>query len=148
MIIVIFRMPYCSPTWSVTKKQEIKLDRTYTRMLRAVLDLNWQTHPKINRLYGKLPRISSIIRERRTRFTKQSFRRRDVLFSDVLLWDPQHGTPKMGRPVKTYPKLLTEDTGVQIANLSNVVDNWALWKEIVNSVRATPPIWWLLLLWC
>ena len=58
----------------------------------------------------------------------------------VLLWDPKHGMAKVGRPVKTHPKLLTEDTGVQLADLPNAMDNRELWSEIVNSVRATCPI--------
>ena len=98
-------------------------------MLRVVLDLNWKTHPTINRLYGKLPRISSIIRERRTRFTGHWFRRKEELVSDVLLWDPKHGTANVGRLIKTYPKLLTEDTGVQLAGLPNAMDNRELWRE-------------------
>ena len=47
---------------------------------------------------------------------------------------------KVGRPVKTYPNLLTEDTSVQLADLPNAVDNRELWREAVNSVRATRPI--------
>ena len=52
----------------------------------------------------------------------------------------KHGTAKVERPVKTYPKPLTEDTGVQLADLPNAVDNRELWREIVNSIRATCPI--------
>ena len=51
-----------------------------------------------------------------------------------------HGTAKVGRPVKTYPKLLTEDTSAQLADVPNALDNRELWREIVNSVRATRPI--------
>ena len=63
-----------------------------------------------------------------------------VTISDVLLWDPGNGTAKVGKPVKTYPKLLTEDTGVQITDLPNAMENRELWREIVNSVQATRPI--------
>ena len=97
-------------------------------MLRAELESNWKTHPTINRLDGKLPRISSIIRERRTRFAGHCFRRKEELVSDVLLWDPKHGTSKVGRPVKTHPKLLTEHTGVQFADLPNAMENRELWR--------------------
>ena len=48
--------------------------------------------------------------------------------------EPRHGTAKVGRPVKTYPKLLTEDTCIQLADLPNAMDNKELWKEIINSV--------------
>ena len=70
-----------------SKKPEINLDRTYSRMLRLVLNLNWKTHPTIGRLYGQLPRTSSVIRERRT---EQCLRRKFEVISDVMLWDPKH----------------------------------------------------------
>ena len=94
----------------------------------------------MNRLCGKLLRISSIIREGRTRFAGHCFRRKEELVSDVLLWDPKHGTAKVGRPVKTYPELLTEDTGVQLADLPHAMDDRELWGEIVNLVWSTCPI--------
>ena len=47
---------------------------------------------------------------------------------------------KVGRPVKTYPKLLTEDAGVELAHLPYAIENRELWQEIVDSVRATRPI--------
>ena len=36
----------------LTKQQEAALDRTYTRMLRAILNISWKEHPTKNRLYG------------------------------------------------------------------------------------------------
>ena len=131
---------YGSPIWSLTKKQETKLDGAYTRMLRAVLDLDCKTHPTINRLYGKLPRISSIIRERRRHFAGLCFRRKEESVSDVLLWDPKHGRAKVGRPDKTYPKLLTKVTSAQFADLPNAMENRELCRGLVNSIRATRPI--------
>ena len=68
------------------------------------------------------------------------YRRKEELVSDVLLWDPKHGTAKVERPVTTYPRLLTEDTGVQLSDLPKATDNRELWREIVDSVRATRPI--------
>ena len=38
----------------------------------------------------------------------------------------KQGTAKVERPVKTNPKPLTEDTGVQLADLPNAVDNSAM----------------------
>ncbi|CAH1264235.1 UBR2 [Branchiostoma lanceolatum] len=51
--------------WTLTKKLENKLDGTYTRMLRAVLNKSWKQHPTKAELYGTLPSLSSTIRERR-----------------------------------------------------------------------------------
>ena len=49
-------------------------------------------------------------------------------------------TLAVGRPAKTCPKLLTEDIGVQLADLHNAMDIRELWRGIVNSVWATRPI--------
>ncbi len=48
---------YGSSTWTLTKKLEKKLDGTYTRMIRAVLNVSWKEHPTKIRLYGPLPPI-------------------------------------------------------------------------------------------
>ena len=73
-------------------------------------------------------------------FRRHCFRQKEELVSDVLLWDPKHGMAKVGRPFRTHPKLLTEDTGVQLADLPNAMDNRELWREIVNLVWPTRPI--------
>ena len=36
---------YGSEAWPLTKKQEKKLDETYTKMLRAILNISWKEHP-------------------------------------------------------------------------------------------------------
>ena len=68
-------------------------------MLRVLFNLNWKTHPTISRLYGQLHRNSSVIRERRALFGEHCSRRKDKVISDVILWDPGHGTAKVERPV-------------------------------------------------
>ena len=81
-----------------------------------------------------------MIRARITHFAGHCFRRTEELISSILPWDPKDAMAKIARPVKTYQKLLTEDTGVQLADLPNAMDNRELWREIVNAVRATCPI--------
>ena len=36
---------YGSNTWTLTKRLESKLDGTYTRMMRAVLNISWKKYP-------------------------------------------------------------------------------------------------------
>ena len=69
-----------------------------------------------------------------------SCNRKDGVISDVMLWDPKHGTAKVGRPVKKDTKLLTEDTGLQIEDFHKTMDDRVLWRERVNVVGATGPI--------
>ena len=60
-------------------------------MLRAVLNIHWKKHPTLNQLYDKLPRISQVLCERRLRLAGHSWRSKNELVSDVLLWTPPHG---------------------------------------------------------
>ena len=43
---------YGCTTWTLTKRQEKKLDGNYTRMLRAILNKSWKQHPTKHQLYG------------------------------------------------------------------------------------------------
>ena len=47
---------YGCTTWTLTKRLEKKLDGSYTRMLRAILNRSWQQHPTRRQLYGHLSR--------------------------------------------------------------------------------------------
>ena len=56
---------YSCESWALTKNLEKTLDGNYTRMLRKVYNIPWQSHTTNRVLYGNLPRISSIVRKRR-----------------------------------------------------------------------------------
>ena len=95
---VISILLYGCTTWMLTKWLEKKLDGSYTRMLRAILNKSWQQHPTRHQLYGHLPPITKTIQVRRTRHAGHYWRSRDKLLSDVLLWTPTYGRAKAGRP--------------------------------------------------
>ena len=65
---------YGASTWSLTKKEDKSLDGTYTRMLRMVLNVDWRDHVTNHVLYGKLPKISSVIRQRRLQLAGHCYR--------------------------------------------------------------------------
>ena len=58
---VMLILPYGCTTWILTKRMEKKLDRNYTRMVRAILDKFWRQHPTKQQLYGHLPPIMKTI---------------------------------------------------------------------------------------
>ena len=78
-------------TWTLTKRLEKKLDGSYTRMLRAILNKSWRQHPTRHQLYGHLPPFTKAIQARRTRHAGHCWRNKDELISDVLLWTPTYG---------------------------------------------------------
>ena len=133
---------YGCTTWTLTKRQEKKLDGNYTRMLRAILNKSWRQHPTRHQLYGHLPPITKTIQTRRTRHAGHCWRRRDELIRDVLLWTPTHGRAKAGRPARIYIQQLCEDTGCCPEDLTRAMNDREEWKEMVRDIRATSTTWW------
>ena len=109
-------------------------------MLRAILNKSWRQHPTNQELYGHIPKLSDVIKERRTRFAGHCWRSKNELASDLLLWTPKHGFSDVGRPSKTYIKQLAFDTGMEIEDLKNAMEDRNVWRERVNMVRASRPI--------
>ena len=53
--------------------------------------------------------------------------------SKLLLWQPQHGQTKRGRPKTTYVHLLLEDTGFDtIGELRTAMLNQCDWRERIQ----------------
>ena len=83
-------------------------------MLRTALNVSWRDHLTNKDLYGHLPKVSSKIRERRMRVAGHCVRHKEEEASKLVLWQPQHGQTKRGRPKTTYMHALLEDTGFPI----------------------------------
>ena len=114
---------YGCTTKTLTKWLEKKLDGNYTKMLRAILNRSWWQYLTKQQLYGYLPPITKIIQIRRTRHAGHSWRSRDELKSDVLLWTPSHGRAKAGRPARTYIQQLCVDTGCSPEDLPEAMND-------------------------
>ena len=134
---------YGCTTWTLTKRLEKKLDGNYTRMLRAILNRSWRQHPTKQQLYGHLPPITKTIQIRRTRHGGHSWRSRDKLISNVLLWTPSHGRAKVGWPARTYIQQLCEDTVYSPDYLPEAMNNRERWRERVRDIRAEGTTRWL-----
>ena len=128
---------YGSSTWTLTKEQEKTLDGTYTRMLRAALNLSWEDHPTKTQIYGDLPAISTKIRQRRLRFAGHCHRSKTELASKLILWQPKHGKRSRGAPATTYIKQLARDAECSIEDLPTLMEDREVWREMVNEVRET-----------
>ena len=115
-------------------------------MLWAILNKSWRQHPTRHQLYGHLPPITKTIQVRQTRHAGHSWRSRDELISDVLLWTPTHGRAKAGRPARTYIQQLCEDTGCSSEDLPEAMNDREKWRERVRDIRATSTTWWWW--WC
>ena len=129
---------YGAECWTLTKKLEKKLDGTYTRLLRASLNINWRQRVTNKSLYGNLSKVSQLVRERRLRFAGHCYRAKDECISDLLLWRPKHGRRSVGRPAKTYVDLLEEDTGFKTEELVDLMEDRVLWREVVRNRTKRP----------
>ena len=136
-------MLYGCTTWTLIKQQKKKLDGNYTRMLRAILNKSWRQHPTKQQVYSNRPSITKTILVRRTRHAGHSWRSREELITDVVLWTPAHGRAKAGRPARTYIQQLCEDTGCSPGDLPEVMNDWEGWCERVRDICANGTTrWW------
>ena len=79
-------------------------------MLHTVLNISWTDHITNEDLYDHLPKVSGKIRERRMKVAKalRSKRHKKEEALKLLLWQPQHGQTKLGRPKSIY--ILSENS--------------------------------------
>ena len=124
---------YGADCWTLTKQQQKRVDGCYTRLLRASLNVNWKQRLTNKVLYGDIPPVSQTIRERRLRFAGHCYRAKEECVSKVLMWKPQHGKRRVGRPAKTYTDLLEEDTGLKGGDLEAVMADRAVWRNVIRS---------------
>ena len=139
---VVLILLYGCTTWTLTKWLEKKLDGNYARMLRAILNKSSRQHLTRHQLYGHLPPVTKTIQVRRTGHAGHCWRSRDKLISDVLLWTPTYGRAKAGRPPRTYIQQLCDDTGCNLEDLPEAMNDWEKWQERVRDIRGSDTTWW------
>ena len=59
-------------------------------MLRVSLNIPSQSHTTNEELYGKMPKITQSIRQQRMRSVGHSFRSKEEVAGDALLWQLKH----------------------------------------------------------
>ena len=142
---VVSILLYGCTTWTLTKRLEKKINRNYSRMMRAILHKSWRQHPTKHQLYGHLPLIKNTIQVRWTRHAGHCWRSKDELINDILQWTSSYGWAKAGRPARTYIQQLCEDTGCSPEALPEAMNDREKWRERVRDIRAGGTTWWW---WC
>ncbi|KAL5260789.1 hypothetical protein ACHWQZ_G010818 [Mnemiopsis leidyi] len=121
---------YGSETWTLNKQFEKRLNGCYTRLLMKAKNLHWKDHPTLNRIYGDLPAIATVLAQRRARFAGHCMRAHDQIISTVLPWRlPQTGR---GRRPLTFLDTVARDAGVEIGDLRGVMLDRTVWRKIVE----------------
>ena len=108
----------------------------HTPMLRMILNINWKQHITNEELYGDLPKISKVVRERRLQFAGHCVRHEEEMASKMILWEPQHGQASRGRPSTTYIDALKDDTGLKCCKeIKTVMLDRLMWRGFVKQAR-------------
>ena len=116
------------------------VDGCYTRMLRMALGVSWKQHMTNSELYGKLPKVTSKITERRLRLAGHIFRHPELTANKLLLWEPLHGDTARGRPHFTFIDCLKENTGIKNKDeIGNLMLDRSLWRDVVKGARQFYP---------
>ena len=118
---------YGCDSWSLTQSVENALDGAYKRKQQKIQNVSWR-HLTNQELYGSLPRITTLVRQRRLRLAGHVMRY-DEAANKVLLWKPD-GPRRRGRPTTTLQNILEKDTNLSGTNLIATMKNRNLWKEI------------------
>ena len=116
------------------------------KMLRAILNKSWRQQPTKQQVFGLFPPLTKTIQVRRTRHLEHSWRSRDELISDIVLWTLSRGWAKTGRPAKTYIQRLCADIGCSLEDLPGAMDDRNGRRERVRETRAGGATRWRWLL--
>ena len=110
---------YGSHPWALNKALSKKLDGTYKRMLRVVYNVSWKQQLTNKSLYGKITKISSVVKYRRLALAGHVYRHEEPA-SKLHLWTPDEQR-RVGRPAVTLRTFLLEDTNLYIEDLPKVM---------------------------
>ena len=124
---------YNSETWTITQAMTNSINGLYTKLLRRAKNVSWRDHVSNQELYGNLPSLSSTIRQRRLRFAGHCFRAENQPITKLLLWTPTKEKKGRGAGIKTYPKMIKEDTGLTSEQeIKGLMTERTLWRKRVE----------------
>ena len=106
-------LTYGCATWTLTERDENKLDGTYTKMLRAVFNISWKDKIPNEQLYAGHQKLSQLIRIRCLKLAGHMFRDVTNTPHSLVTWKPKHGTAKIRRPSASFPDILCLDLQIE-----------------------------------
>ena len=108
---------------------------TYTRLLMRAQNLSWQCYLTFARIYGKLTRVSTLVKSRRVQFAGHCFRADSEIISSLLLWKATFDHTR-GRKL-SFPDVISRDTDIRTQDLGTVMKDREVWCSIVDSMLST-----------
>ena len=140
-VAVVSILLYGCTRWTLNKRMEKKPDGNYTRMLWAILNKSWRQQPTKQQLHSHLPPITKTVQVRWTIHAGHSWKSKDELVSDALLWIPSNERVKAGRPCRTYIQQTWADTDVALKICQK---QWTIGRRLkrVRDICAEGATWW------
>ena len=92
-------------------------------MFTAVFGFTWRDRITNEDLYGKLSKITAVLKARRLRSIGDIWRRNEELVCQLLIWEPKQGTRKRRRPAIIYVDQLKNDIGLSTEKLKNKMED-------------------------
>ena len=106
---------YGCETWTLRTTLLKQLDGLYTRIIRMILKIvlvHWSQKVTNKVMYGAIEKISTKITRRLLKFSGHCLRRDDEVVSDLVLFEPTHGTRRRRRLPERYIRNLERETGI------------------------------------
>ncbi len=113
---------------------EKRLNGNFTRLLRKVLNVIWSDRMTNQQLYGQLPPITDIYRERHLRSLGHVWQREEQTLHSLLLWEPQHGKCSRGRPTTALINQICFDANLTREKLGRGMVDRDWWKRIKQTI--------------
>ena len=123
---------YGSETWTLKRDFEKRLNGCYTRLLMKAKNIPWQRHPTLQKIYGDLPPISTVLAQRRARFAGHCMRASDQTISSILPWRMQQAN--RGRRPLTFLDIVARDAGLDVGDIRTAMLDRAVWRQIVDGI--------------
>ena len=115
---------------------ERKIDGVYTRMLRMVINVSWEDHTRNVALCGTLPGVTRKIKARKMGLAGHCVCQPELVASNPILLEPNHGTRSRGRPANTCIDTLRRDTDLgNTGEIPALMNNSELWRGAFRDSR-------------
>ena len=133
---VLSTLLYAAESWSLTERQEARLDAFDMRCQRKILRIVWSQHIPNKRIRSmtKQPQLTNILRKRRLKWFGHVLRMdKDRAPKMLYLWKPTHGKRRRGRPRTTWRDVIQRDltlldTGWSIEEAEVAAQDRTIWK--------------------
>ena len=97
-------------------------------------NLSWKRHPTLQRIYGDLSPISTVLAKRSARFSfaGHCMRASDQVISTILPWKLQQ--VNRGRRPLTFLDTVARDADLGVGDIITVMLERAVWKRVIDRI--------------